>query len=1476
MELPAFRGSTIVTTALVHSSSPPGFVADEKDLSPNGRVKPHNGCVVRQNDKIILLKRVYTSPVRRSSRVRRKGCAVLHRSKVKHRHSDPAEYPKSAIRTTKHFTRSYPKSAGTTPVRTKNRGDGNRNGNCPHATPDVPVTPNNPATPSPTKLDFTSPDHITLSDNLTEADFFRLDGTPKRRLVVRITETPEIKKKLAEISRPQFSTRTELSEMLEKDRVSRDKEDALSINPLSDDDCSDGSKCCEDFNNQRFDIDPHDVPFDASDQGKSKDNLKDFIVGKKASAPERRPLQMQQAVPTDDSLLEFVLDSESSSSNSLDMELDDYQTASIESALNGSGSDVESINGSDDLKDTRDHADEVLCISPLPFETSDSAREQFPLPEGGESHRLHLGSPEFLPIDQNESLDAFMVTPEHSSSDESETFCEDFLVEDPSVSNSAGSSVSSRSPVTIVDTHLDERNQFNTSVSPASQKKLQKLNCLPPVNGMRDVSVMRVSLSPSAFVPVNRIDTKVFDSANLLDDVCIVNLTPSHKVYNNMKGKEPSPTYASQANSESPCSPGNTSYVSKHTEPECCGQRASSRQSPLKTKSCVKSPSPGVSSKIFPNHHDDFQDFSEFDFSSAQGPLLPQTFSPVEVTQKLSDTGPRSIPTKSPSDEGDLERNSSKSQFSGKSSTAEETSLYHSSPSDPSDDVNLTMREQAKCSKWIEMLESDEDYHEKSSQKGVVPESEEQWMSASYFLMNEHHKPSGKKKSERTVQRRSSMRIAKRMSLLTLEADIKNTDQTDADDSKQAEVSEVHCSKTSEAVPKQRKGFVKENMTVVRRRGRPPSKRPQVLDGASTELDKGAENVENSSSFSGSAEEIEKTIPQVPSSFIPTGLNSDEKLQCQFDTDCTVAEDHSKPKKKAVKKWDRQSRRCSARLNPIILPLISKSPSPVTSNNSSSSKLLREESELCNTAQPLTNPSCSDPVSTEEEFQCQFDDVTDPVKTKPKTKKPHKQPRRRSSRLVPIVLPLSCESPTANASDLEDMTSKSDDLDRVSSNSKSAESTSVSAQSVSVNENSECFSVAPVPEGTETDSTSASECIASSGEEERTRDKGKRRRRRSARLLQLSMISLDEDQSAMDQTLLRIPSDPEKGNTDINGEGMSIVGSNSVWSDVEEGNRDTVTFDGDKAKTDLYKVISWNGASYIPDEMSVDVDTQSTTIKDLPEVSGSLDDAITVSGEDANPEKRPRRRKSSVLSYSEKTKESKLKKYSKTKEETVKQLYLKRGENKPLKPNNLETIFEELHFSKIGSPLYSGSRKCKRAVNFPEHPWLPRKKKKTPNKSGRSKGKKKTSKDPNIDKKLEALLAEWTPASPASSSASSDYQADDPSQHCDIENGSSISQSDSDNSTYRSSLNPTPDISLIFGVNKVAHVQQAENPVPQKLRLNGEMGELEETSPKKPKRDTPFKGSGPSGSYGALLNRLMKKKRVVSRVGEIHDEAVQE
>ena len=145
--------------------------------------------------------------------------------------------------------------------------------------------------------------------------------------------------------------------------------------------------------------------------------------------------------------------------------------------------------------------------------------------------------------------------------------------------------------------------------------------------------------------------------------------------------------------------------------------------------------------------------------------------------------------------------------------------------------------------------------------------------------------------------------------------------------------------------------------------------------------------------------------------------------------------------------------------------------------------------------------------------------------------------------------------------------------------------------------------------------------------------------------------------------------------------------------------------------------------------------------------SSALDKASSNNQPEENAtSRRPKRRRSGVTLSAVQKREVKCKKRcQKSNEESVKELYLKRGESKALKQSNLETIFEEVHFGKRGSPVYAGSRKCKRSLTFLEHPWLPRKRKKhQKDKISQVKRKKKSLKDPNIDKKLEALLADLT------------------------------------------------------------------------------------------------------------------------------------
>ncbi|XP_022086360.1 uncharacterized protein LOC110976941 [Acanthaster planci] len=1437
MESPAiFRGSTIVTTALIHSSSPPGFVADEKDLSPSGGIKAHNGCVVREKDQIILLKRVYTSPSRRSSRVRRKGCVVLPRSKVKHRYSDPVVYPHAAMRTTAEFNRSYPMSAGNTPVRTGKRDTSEDRNHLPTtrkepSTPNIPTIPISPATPGLT------PHGLTLSDNVTESDFFTPDGTPKRRLVVRLSETPEIRKKLAEIGTPLFSPHAEYSDDLLKG------EEALPHVNLASRSIPHTDHC--------------EARTNISQQVENNHNAADLTFDE-----ERTPLQTWRPATIRESHLECVLDSaeiledemsviSTSSSNTLDIVFDNYQSV-LNSRASSPQPDTESIGSCDELKGIRDLGDEVMCISPLPFQTPDTAHED------GESDDLNLYPPEFLPSASDEAPDDFEIVQNYSSTIESPSFI------------GAGSPVSSQSPLPIMDGDLGKRNQHDTSPSLVLHQTLHKMNCTSPVNGIRGRQVLRVSLSPQTFGPYNCFDLKASEKSDLQDDVCIVNITPSHKVDTN-KGKEPSPTYATQANFESPGSPGSTSFVSTHAESEYHTPRASSLQSLLKNNYYSTSPATSASSKIFLNQQDDFQDFSDFDFASAQGALLTQAFSPVVVTEKLSQTSLVNVSAKSSSAESCSRVKSPLSHFGVNPSLVQNSSVHQSSASK---NAKLTTKEKGKCRNWTEMLEDDTSYHEESTQGGIGTRSEDSCTSTPNFLRDECCKLSRGKETDRAVQRRSSLRIAKRMSLLTLEAQSK---QSDGDEDDSMPVSESGPPKMSKAVQKQSESSVHGRETVPKRkRGRPPLNksrvRCQTSGGPHVVLDKCAVRVENSSTFSGLDEESDEMSSQEPASIIPS------EGQLHSSTYGTITQVNSKTKPKAGKR-SKQLRRRSARLNPIVLPLSSKRPSAIISNATSVSKQALAESRLGNITEPPSLSSCSESVSTEEDFQYQFGDHSDSLQAERKTKRQYKLPRRRSARLNSVGLPVTRENPIVISS--EPMTSESHDLGPASSNSKSAAPKGVSGETAQDVESSNCSLVEPARGSADTELISISEYIAPFGEGKKRGSS--KRRRRSSRLLKLSLMSLDEEQPASDQTLpeeTSVSSGPEKGSTDSGQDGP--LSSSDQESSVQEKEREcTSSLDKNQETKVLNNMYSCGTASSgSPGVMLVDINAHADLAGDPLDGSDLLENASAVSAEGATAVRRPRRRKS-VHSYSEKTKESKPKKQNdKTDEEAVKELYLKRGECKVLKPSNLETIFEELHFNKRGSPLYTASRKCKRAVHFPEHPWLPRKKKKTAkNSSSRSKGKKKTSKDPNIDMKLEALLAELTPAS----SPTSELQADNVTllccgaSHADF----STSQSVSNCPASAWSENSSSDLAVSnIHMSNVGLLLQTAKPTPKTIRKNGEVElEADELVLRKPNRDTPFKGSASSGKYGAMLNRLLKNNVVrheESQVGEVCGEAMQD
>lgn len=564
-------------------------------------MKAHNGCVVTENEKIILLKRVYTSPVRRSSRVRRKGCLVVSTPMPKRRHSVPAHTV--TVNSPQTRPRCYPKLSDSAPLKTVN-------GETREA-------------PSVSSLSNLSSPPTTVKEGLQW-----LDETPRRRLSVRITETAEIRKKLAEAGMPRHSLYADLEATspgqypVPQNSLSQDDKYA-SPNGYGEETTEareDHPKLSMCHTKSMFDPSIYlgsvfpDLQCTNNSLGSDEiDFGSDNVVGDELLSSSKTALKSKRV-------------------NSEEF-MNGFFHASSESSM-----EMESVDSSDEL--SRDAGDEVLCISPLPFENSEVNCSFTPIQTEQSRHvRLErpnclLSLPEHEQPTGNIDMDECPASPLEMS-------CMSSPVSSISIDATVNGSLSSRSPGSILRVDLGRNNPLSPLASPTgSQSRCKDIEYPSPrKNGMRPRALLKFTMSSPTSSSMDTSNIKSMEYPDqLTDDVCIVNLTPNTRVYNSLKDKEPSPTYASQANTESPSSPRNTSIVSekngcKQNSPDTLStQLRLNQNSPFVQ---LKSPEVGLSPVLCTNEDNDFQDFSEFDFlASDESTLLAQATRQTAVLSK--------------------------------------------------------------------------------------------------------------------------------------------------------------------------------------------------------------------------------------------------------------------------------------------------------------------------------------------------------------------------------------------------------------------------------------------------------------------------------------------------------------------------------------------------------------------------------------------------------------------------------------------------------------------------------------------------------------------------------------------------------------------------------------------------------------------------------------------------------------------------
>ncbi|XP_033627220.1 uncharacterized protein LOC117290081 [Asterias rubens] len=1280
---PACRGAKLTTTALIHSSSPPGFRANQKELSTRGKVKAHNGCVVTENDKIILLKRVYTSPVRRSTRVRRKGCLVVSTPLPKRRHSVSAHTV--TVNSLQTAPLCCPKSAEPALLNSVNG--------------ETPETP-----------DATSLLNLTSPATPVKEGFQWSEETPRRRLSVRITETAEIRRKLAEAGMPRLSLCADLDATTPgqypvlQNCLSQDDNYAPPcgfgndpLEPIGQEDELELSKC---DTKSMFDPSTYlgsvfpDLQCTTSSFGSDEADFgSTHVVGGESLSSSKTSLKSKRV----DSV-EFM---------------NGFSHASSES-------EMESVDSSDEL--SRDAGDEVLCISPLPFENSETNFSFTPI-QTVQSRRLHLELPKCLLSEHDEQSTGLCDVEEFLSSSGSSP------VSSMSAEATVNSSLSSRSPGSILRVDLGRNNPLSPLASPTggNQSKCRDVEYPSPrKNGLRPVGLLKL-MTPSPTSTLTLTDSSNINSLEfpdpLTDDVCIVNLTPNNRVYNSLKDKEPSPTYASQANTESPSSPRNTSIEqmkSKQNTPDALSTELDSkRNSPLvqlKSPTCL---SPAVCLK----EDTDFQDFSEFDFlASDESALLAQATRQSEVVTKP--VSPEKVLNhslhhllRSPDGGSHLQCHSDQHrnvQLSKES--MEVSSLPH--------EVQVFENHQQIVSENYPAA-----HHKPSESNSInVKESDEVWTSASDFLLNHLESPSRKKK---TCPRRSSMRIAKRMSLLT--ADVEAEKGEAKDSGKIMQVKNTETSKM-EAV-----------IVVKRKRGRPKNffTKTQI----STNHCSGVQNIANP---------------------IPSTLNME--TQSTVVTSNHVSTDITLPVPDAEEEVERKRGRPRK-----YFPKIQINPNP------------------CPGEQNITYMCVSTDITLpvperEEQLKLQFDDDPKPNLVK-------RSRRRCSARFhQDLAVGDSC----CNTSDLP-----ADD--EVKRNEEKDAMLHLASSMTLINT---CYTVDDESAITQLN-THDREVIQElpvlpSGRASNVKPVGKAKRRRSIRLLTAALnqeedagsasgqISQEDEAKApnlhisptrdVENLMNNLETDAAVhqckhqtqdvenliNNLEIDAAVQSIHPAQNVENPIDnletytaaQSNLDVCNETGEAGlcsenvdieieENEIYfsTHFSHSQETFTSSPNNGLVDNNSRPFYANLAASSALDKASSNNQPEENAtSRRPKRRRSGVTLSAVQKREVKCKKRcQKSNEEAVKELYLKRGESKALKQSNLETIFEEVHFGKRGSPVYAGSRKCKRSLTFLEHPWLPRKRKKhQKDKISQVKRKKKSLKDPNIDKKLEALLADLT------------------------------------------------------------------------------------------------------------------------------------